>query len=431
MGEISVPIVVVGVNHSSADVEIRERLSVSPDFVENELSELYSSANMEGCMLLCTCNRVEYYMHGSCPEYLVSALGEYIKKKRGVDLDGLGDAVYVKKGEEAVKHLFRVASGADSLVLGEPQILGQVKQAYFHCVQAGVNSRIIDKLLHKTFSTAKRVRTSTALGRSKVSIGHLAVDMAAQVFDGLSDKRCLLLGAGEMAEIVARYFVERGIGEILVANRTFERASEIASIYGGAAVHWSKFKEYLPEVDMILTSTASDKPVITKLDVESALRRRKQKPMLFIDIAVPRNCEPSIKSIDNVFLYDLDDFRTVVEKHKSEREAALAEAEALINIEVSSFLLTLERMKADPMVRVITERAEQIRRAELERTLKYLENLDEDAVAAIDRMTKSIVKKLLHNPIEFIKSEKLAEDEKTSERKVVERLFKIERGGRK
>jgi len=302
-----------------------------------------------------------------------------------------------------VKHIFRVASSLDSMVLGEPQILGQVKEAYSQAVKGKFSGLILNKLFHRSFFVAKRVRTETKIATQAVSVSYAAVELAKKILGDLGNKRALLIGAGEMSELAARHLISRGVGEILVTNRTHSRAIELAQEFKGKAVPFEDFPKELQNADIILSSTGSAHYIIRREQLPEVIRARKNKPMFFIDIAVPRDIDPQINQIDNVYVYDIDDLEGIVESNKEERKKEVQKAEEIVFQGVEAFNRWLESLEVVPTILALRNRMEEIRQKEVEKTLSLLKNVSEEERKALDLLTNSIINKILHHPISLLK----------------------------
>ena len=328
-------IVLVGISHKTAPLEIRERLAFSEVRLRDALGELVDHDAVEEGLIVSTCNRVE--LLGSAPAGADRGLGrlmEFLCEFHNLNPAELNGHLYRHSDTEAVKHVFRVASSLDSMVVGESQILGQVKYAYQAAVEAGTIGRVLSQLMHRTLHVAKRIRTETGVAHNPVSVSSVAVELARKIFNELSDKSVLLLGAGETAELAARSLIDAGISNLLVTNRTPERAGEIALNFGGVAVSFEAFYDVLPSVDIVLCSTGAPTCVIRSAETRKALKSRKRGPLLFIDISVPRNVDPSIADIENTFLFDIDDLDSIVQDNLRERASEARVAEAIVYAEV-------------------------------------------------------------------------------------------------
>jgi glutamyl-tRNA reductase len=398
-----VNLVLVGLNHRTSPVEVRECLAPPPEQAPERLSHLHQVPGVRECFLLSTCNRVEALAATEDGGPQGAELVEWLTNGASLPAEVLTTAIYVHQGRDAVRHLFRVASSLDSLVLGEPQILGQIKDAYRTSAENSVSGAVLNRLLHKTFQVAKRVRSETRIGSEAISVSSAAVDLALKIFDTLEGRSALLVGAGEMAELAAEHLLGHGISQMLVANRTLERAEGLATRFRGRALDMLQVPESLSEVDIVITSTGATRPIITGELARRAVRRRRGRPLFFIDIAVPRDVAPDVAELDGCFVYDIDDLSQVAEAGRASRAAEAQRAELLVDQEVDTFMAWLKGLEVVPTISALTSKAEALRLAETERTLKDLSDLTPDQAEAIDRLTRALVKKMLHDPILFIK----------------------------
>ena len=392
-----------GLNHRTAPVEVRERFALKePESFEQCMRALDHAVSE--LMVLSTCNRVEIVVVALAGQEVTAQVLECWAQVSGRPVGELAPHVYEFTGIAAVEHLFQVASSLDSMVLGEPQILGQLKAAYRGAVEKGLARVVVNRLLHKAFFTAKRVRTETGIGTSAVSISYAAVELAKRIFGTVTDKRAMLIGAGEMAELAATHLVRSGVKSIMVANRTFERAEQLAACYKGAALAFSELIPKLPEVDIVISSTGSTEPIIRARDIREVLRKRKNRPMFFIDIAVPRDIDPDVNSLDNVYLYDIDDLKEVVEENMVQRQAEAERAREVVHAEAHKFGLWLNALDLQPTIVDMLDRGERIARKELKKTLKRLgPDQDPEMRAALETLVLSISRKLYHDPMIFLK----------------------------
>ena len=396
-------ITVVGLNHKTAPVEVREKLSFQETQLADSLRLLKRLDGVKESAILSTCNRVEVYSVFKSETSNTENILQFLSEFHQVPLETFRHCVYALSDAHAIRHIFRVASSLDSMVVGEPQILGQFKDAYGLATRNKATGLILNRLFHKAFSVAKRVRTETRIANSAVSISFAAVELAKKIFDDLSACRVLLIGAGEMCELAAKHFINAGIYEIYITNRTFNRAIALAEDFGGQAVPFTDYAALFEKVDIILTSTGATEPIVTADTVAAAMKRRKNRPMFFIDIAVPRDVEQKVNDLSNVYLYDIDDLKEVVTANQQEREKEARKAEKIIEEEVAQFLHWMDNLEIVPTIRLLRERADAIRKAELKKTLGKLKNLSEKDQQAIDRLTQSIVNKLLHGPSVMLK----------------------------
>jgi len=392
----------IGLNHKTAGVEIRESYALS-DCDPRAQGLVTDFGPVSEAVLLSTCNRVEILAvaeEGTPPETILEFWATVCEGSVGT----LKPHVYVHKDLDAVRHLFTVASSLDSMVMGEPQILGQLKEAYRNSVEHGTSRTILNRLLHKAFTVGKRVRTETAIAASAVSISYAAVELAKKIFGDMSQNTAMLIGAGEMAELAAMHLVNSGIREVLVANRTFSRAEELAAKFKGRPIRFDELLPRLPEADIIISSTGATEAVIRAKDLKPVLKQRKNRPMFFIDIAVPRDIDPDVNALDNVYLYDIDDLKEVVEENLAQRREEAVKAEAIIETETAQFSLWLHSLDLKPTIVELLEQGEEIGRRELAKTLKRLgPDIEPETREALETLVSSLVHKLYHEPINFLK----------------------------
>lgn len=397
-------IVLVGMNHKTAPVEIRELLAVACRNEENPLLLLPHLRHVEELILLSTCNRVEFLFTCNCVADGVREIKSVLSAHFGLPGSGpLDSYLYVHEDLEAVKHLFLVASSLDSMIVGEPQILGQLKKAYREAVECRTVKVVLNRLLHKSFSVAKRVRTETCIGSCAVSVSYAAVELARKIFGDLSGKRVLLIGAGEMAELAAEHFLRQGVHRMVVANRTLEKAMELARRFKAETVSFEHFLDELKATDIVVSSTGAPEPIIGYRDVRSRMRERRNKPLFFIDIAVPRDIDSKVNEIDNVYVYDIDDLQGVIDVNREERLLHAQIAEHIIDEETIKFKKWMNSLSAVPTIVSLREKAETIRQNEIRKTFAQLPNLSDREKEAIEVLTESIIKKFLHGPTVFLK----------------------------
>ncbi|WP_428559577.1 MAG: glutamyl-tRNA reductase [Solidesulfovibrio sp. DCME] len=417
-----------GLNHKTAGVEVREAFALGD---RPRLGELLvrGEARLHEALVLSTCNRVEVLVTGVPGRDVKPAVLAAWAEHCGQDAATLAPHLYEHEGLGAVEHLFCVASGLDSLVLGEPQILGQLKAAYRHAVSLGTAGVITNRLCHKAFSVAKKVRTATGIGASAVSVSYAAVELAKRIFGEMAGKRAMLVGAGEMAELAALHLLNAGVSEILVANRTYARAEELASRFKGRPVAFDEFVSRLPEADIVISSTGAPNVVIKARDVRAVLKARKHKPMFFIDIAVPRDIDPDVNSLDNVYLYDIDDLQEVVEENLAQRREEAARARDIIGLQVERFGEWLKSLDVKPTIVDLLTAGEDIARRELAKTLRRLgPDVSDETRRAIETLSLSISHKLLHEPIAFLK--RRAKEEKGDRFiDLTRRMYNLDREG--
>ena len=396
-------IILMGLNHKTAGVDVREKFALTD--VENFEQGLMAHCPVQECMALSTCNRVEIVVVAKqVPEReVMDSLVEYWAGVCKGDPELLLENIYRYSGQDAVKHVFTVASSLDSMIMGEPQILGQLKDAYRSAVDKGTAKTIVNRLLHKSFSVAKRIRTETAIASSAVSISYAAVELARKIFGDLQGTKAMLVGAGEMAELAATHLLRNGVQEIIIANRTLSRAKALAENLGGEPIQIENMPDRLHEVDIVISSTGSPVSVIRTKDVKAVLKRRKNKPMFFIDIAVPRDIDPDVNSLDNVYLYDIDDLKDVVDENMAQRQEEATKAYAVVDLETQTFGNWLNSLKLQPTIVDLVDKAEDVAVRELNKTLKRLGQVDDRTRKSLETLVLSVARKALHEPICFLK----------------------------
>ncbi len=396
-------IVLLGVNHKTTPLAVREKLALSGGY-DLPLEKLGEIEEVSEYYLLSTCNRVETIF--TCAD-VVSARRKVMDTLFGENIAGeeLDQYIYTYQGNEAVRHLFTVASSLDSMIIGESQILGQIKEAYRHATQQKSSGLILNKLLHKSFSVAKRVRTETRIGASAVSISYAAVELARKIFGNLQGKKIMLIGAGEMAELAAEHLMGQGIAQVIVANRTLERAVNLARCFNGQAASLEELLDQLEVVDIVVSSTGSPDLVLRVDEVRMVMRRRRNRPLFLIDIAVPRDLDNRINELDNVYLYNIDDLKNVVEKNKTERDREAVKAGRIVAEECLKFERWQENLATTPTIVELQQLAEAIARREYEKTVKNLGRLSEQEQKAIEKMASSIASKMLHHPVQYLKTD--------------------------
>jgi glutamyl-tRNA reductase len=385
----------LGLNHKTAPVEIRERLTFGPDVIVGALRSLCQQSAVEEALILSTCNRTEIYIAGE--EGCQEAVGHWLGDFHGLPRDNLVPYLYAHVGQEAVKHLLRVSSGLDSMVLGEPQILGQVKAAFRTATQAGVTGKLLGRLFQHAFSVAKQIRTDTAIGNSPVSVAFAAVSLARQIFTDLSSQCALLIGAGETIDLAARHLHQHGIGRMIVANRTLERAHVLASQFDAYAIALTELSHHLAEADIVISSTASPLPVLGKGAVESALKKRKHSPMFMVDIAVPRDIEAEVGGLNDVYLYTVDDLEEVVQETQRSRREAAEQAEEIIEFHASEFMAWLRSLNAVALIQDYRAQAHRVRDEVLRRALRQLEG-GKPPEEILRFLAHTLTNKLIHTP---------------------------------
>ncbi len=395
----------VGLNHKTAPVELRERLAVGDDDIAPCLKQLVAQPAVREVSLLSTCNRVEITMVTHDPDAAIAAAHEWFANKTGTDIETVSEHLYSLNTNEAVMHMFSVASGLDSLVLGEPQILGQTKAAYEHALSTGTAGHILHRLYQFTFAAAKRARSETDIGRQAVNISSCAVELAKRIFGDLKGKTVMLIGAGEMAELAARHLRGNGCDDILVANRTLQRATQLAREFGGHALTLEQLPDYLDAADIVISSTGANTYVLLPEPVRAARKKRSSRPMFLVDIAVPRDIDPRIGDIDGVYLYDIDDLQQVVQGNMEQRQQAANEARALLAEESKAFLGWLKSLESVPLIRSVQQAYDARREDELAKAMqRYLKDLPPEQHEAVERLSRSLMKRFLHPTLCALKS---------------------------
>ncbi|MEE8195907.1 MAG: glutamyl-tRNA reductase [Acidiferrobacterales bacterium] len=409
-----------GINHNTAPVEIREQVAIAPEDVGDILRDITSSGAASEATILSTCNRTELYcgVDRADGETPASWFSENYRVP-SVDIESY---LYSHRDEAAVKHAFRVAAGLDSMVLGEPQILGQMKDAFARAHKAGATGKILNRLFQQTFSVAKKVRTDTAIGESAVSVAYAAVSLGKQIFDQLQDQTVLLIGAGDMIELCARHLKEHSVRQMIVANRTLERARALAAPLGAQAITLREMPARLSEADIVISCTASQLPILGKGAVERALKARKHRPMFMVDIAVPRDIEEEVGALGDVYLYTIDDLKEVVHENLQSRLEAAKEGEQIIDTHVTKFMHWVRSLDTVPSIRALRETADAVRDAELERARRRLA-LGEDPEQVMERLARALTNKLMHAPTTALRSAHHGDDEVL--RDTVRKLFNL------
>ncbi len=391
----------IGLNHRTAAVNVRERFALTA-FCSPETWAVPPGEGINESLILSTCNRVEILAVGDGDAARRQALRCWAKAC-GHPAEELEPYLYQYSGADAIRHLFSVASSLDSMVLGEPQILGQLKSAYRKSTESHAAGTIVNRLLHKAFSVAKRVRSETGVASSAVSISYAAVELAKRIFDDMDHHDALIIGAGEMAELAAMHLKQAGIRRLLVANRTFSKAEELAASLGGLAVPFDEIMARLVEADIVISSTGAPDTIIREQDMRGVLKKRRHRPMFLIDIAMPRDIDPAVNELDNVYLYDIDDLKEVVEENIAGRREEAIKAKGIVEEETQNFLQWLDSLALQPTIVALGERGRRIMEEELAKTLHRLGPVDEGTRAALEVMADSLVRRFNHEPIAFLK----------------------------
>ena len=412
----------MGINHKTGPVEIRERLALTEEESE-KLKELISF-HIRELSFLSTCNRVEFYFLGD--EEGIQEILAFLERIKDIDSETIKKYLFTLKGREAVKHIFRVASSLDSMVLGEPQIVGQFKDAFEKSAQLGITGSILNNLLSKALTTSKRVRTRTGIGESAVSVSYAAVELAQKIFGELSQCTSCLIGAGEMAELAAKHLKDAGVSKMLVVNRTLQRAVQLSEELGAQPLSFDKLTDALVESDIVITSTASTSYILNRRQMEEIMKKRKHRPIFLIDIAVPRDIDPEVERLDNVYLYNIDDLEAVVEENRKKREKEAVKAEAIVEEEVEKFMRWLKSQEIAPVIISLRNWVEDIRQAELRKTVSRLK-LGPKEEKALNAMTSAIVNKIMHPVFTYLKEES-AKGNARKVKETVKALFSLEEG---
>lgn len=422
-------LVLIGINHRTAPVHLREKFALRAEDLEPALLQMQANGAKEA-LILSTCNRVELAAvieNGLPAEALLDGI---MTGKDGLTVDSLRPHLYVFEESAAIRHLFRVASSLDSMIVGEPQILGQLKQAYAQARDHGAIGRVLDAVLMRSFHVAKRIRSETEIGQNAVSVSYAAVELARDIFGSLHHKRVLIVGAGKMSEGTARHLLSAGAAEILITNRTAERAHELAHVFRGEVVSYDLFPQRLPEVDIVITSSGASQYVLTRDMVRRAIEVRKNQPMFLIDIAVPRNIDPAVDGIEHAFLYDIDDLQRVAERNMQARKEVAEQAEAIVTEEVARLEARLRERDVTPTILSLQEELEAIRLDAIERYRGRLGTLTIEQEQALEGLTRGIINKIAHGPISEMRRHAAAQMDNENAREgelisAVKRIFRL------
>ncbi|MGZ8184856.1 MAG: glutamyl-tRNA reductase [Methylobacter sp.] len=412
----------VGINYNTAPVSIRERLAFPAEILETALLELWNIKEISEAAILSTCNRTEFYCASITPNQQI--LIDWVAQSKQIKAADFTPYLYYHTDKSVCRHMFRVACGLDSMILGEPQILGQMKTAYQAAYEAGTLGKHLGKLFQHTFSAAKKVRTDTAIGSSPVSVAFAAVQLAQQIFDKLSEQTALLIGAGETIELTARHLSQQGIGRIIIANRTYDKAHTLASQFNGYAISLAELPTHLAEADIVVSSTASQLPILGKGRVESALKKRKHKPMFMVDLAVPRDIEAEVEQLRDVYLYTIDDLQATIDQNMDSRRQAAEQAEEIIDTQVDYFLTWLRSQGAKSTIQDYRSQAEKTRDEALQKALGLLKN-GIPPEEALNRLAHILTNKLIHTP--SIQIREAAENERHDLIAAAREIFKLKK----
>ncbi|MEQ9619671.1 MAG: glutamyl-tRNA reductase [Deltaproteobacteria bacterium] len=398
-------IVVVGLSYKTAPVEIRERFSFTAEEFESALEALFSRDHVEECLILSTCNRVEIYAVSENADICVSNIKKFLSEFHSVPEDSFSPSLYFHLGHMAVRHFYKVASGIDSMVVGEPQILGQIKEAYKIASMKGTAGLILNRLCHSAFFVAKKVRTETGIGSRAVSISYVAVELAKRIFDDLSHRTVMLIGSGEMGELAARNLIKAGIGELIIASRSLDNASSLSEKLNAKPIRYEEILYSLKDVDIVIAATGSPDFIIKAHHVKEALKLRNNEPMFMIDIAVPRDIDPRVEELTDIYLYDIDDLKNVLDENMKNRRESAEKAQEIVSEVEKSFQAWINSLKVVPAIVDLKKRFEQIQESEVERALAKLENYSDREREVIELMASRIIGKILHGPLTNLKKE--------------------------
>lgn len=398
-------IVLIGLNHKTASVDVRECIAFTADETEQALAQLRNHPAIAESVLFSTCNRIELLMAVEDGEAAVDAARQFIADFKKVPLQQFDQALYRYVGDDAVRHTFQVASSLDSMVVGEPQILGQMKAAYRKATEEKTSGVVLNKLLHRTFFVAKRVRTETGIGDHAVSISYAAIELGKKIFGDLDGKRVMLIGAGEMAELAVEHLIRHRAGTITVANRTFARGLALAERFSGTAITFEEIVDAIDDVDIVISSTGASGYVLQRDQIKRAMKNRRNRRLFFIDIAVPRDIDPSINRINNAYVYDIDDLKGIVDENVEDRNREALKAQRIIDEAVIAFRRWFDTLAVVPTIVALRSKVEALAHNELQKTLGSLSHLSETERLAIERMTAALVNKILHEPTQFLKKD--------------------------
>jgi glutamyl-tRNA reductase len=402
-------IVLLGINHNTAPIEVRECIAFTEDQSKSALHSLMRKTFIKEALLFSTCNRVEVLVVTDDSTRAVDETKNFIAEFNKIPLEQFESALYVHKGNEAVRHVFRVAASLDSMLVGEPQILGQIKAAYRTATEEKTSGVILNRLLHRTFFVAKKIRSETGIGDRAVSISYAAVELARKIFDVLEGKKVLLIGAGEMAELAVEHLIRCKVEQVWVANRTFENGVELATQFNGQAIRFEEIPESLKTVDIIISSTGATEYVIRADQVKGIIRKRKNRPLFFIDIAVPRDIDPDINRLSNSYVYDIDDLKGIIDENIEDRHKEAIKGERIVDEAVIRFREWYESLDVVPTIIALRKKMTAIAEAELEKTLQA-SMISEQEARAVRKMAESLINKILHDPTRFLKRNGMRED---------------------
>ncbi len=416
-------ILIAGLNHNTAAVEVREKLAFDGPKLERGLLEIQALPEVHEAVILSTCNRVEMYTCVSDEEAASGAIMDFIARFHNIERGLLDSSLYFRTGDSAVRHAFRVAASLDSMVVGEAQILGQLKESYEFALKIKTTGVLLNKLIKKSISVAKRVRTETRIAENAVNISSVAVDLAKKIFKELAGRSVLLLGAGNMAELAARHLISNGVRDIAVANRTHSAGCQLAEGMDGRAVEFEEFIDEMEGTDIVICSTGAPEYVLTHKQMKGVMKARKQKPMFLIDISVPRNIDPEVNNLENVYLYDVDDLQGVADAGLEERRKEADKGETIVSEEIETFLRWQSSLDAKPTIIALRKHAEEIKRQEIGRMNGKLESLTPEQKNAVEQLATSIINKLVHPPTAALKEDTEDKDELIA---MIKRLYGLD-----
>lgn len=417
-------IVLIGLNHKTAPIELRECMAFSSKEIDDGLDYLKNSHYIKEVLLLSTCNRVEILMTAKEIAHAINEAKTFLSEYKTVPTTEFESALYIYKGEKAVQHIFRVAGSLDSMVVGEPQILGQIKEAYHLATLKKTSGVILNRLLHKTFSVAKRIRSETGIGDNAVSISYAAIELGRKIFGSLEGKSVLLVGAGEMAELAVEHLIRHKIDRMIVSNRTFERGVELAKKFKGKAVRFEETIDSLKTTDIVISSTGSTDHIVTRKQVKEVMKSRRNRPIFFIDIAVPRNIDPSVNRITNAFVYDIDDLKGVINENIEDRKKEAVKGERIIDEAIIHFKKWYESLAVVPTIIELRKKIETLAREELNKTLHTMNHISNDDRNTLKKMINPLVNKILHDPTVLLKSTG-SHWNKSAYLDLIQKLFKL------
>jgi glutamyl-tRNA reductase len=418
-------LLLLGLSHKTTPVESRECIAFSKDETAGVLEALKKNADISEMVLLSTCNRVEVLMVSSNHSRAVETVKKFISESKKVPVSFFEEYLYIHKGDDAIRHVFKVASSLDSMMVGEPQILGQIKESYHLATLHKTSGLILNRLLPRAFSVAKRVRTETGIGDHAVSISYAAIELGRKIFDTLEAKKVLLIGAGEMIELAAEHLIKNKVGNIFVANRTFESGVSLAKKINGNAILFDEIENVLQNVDVVISSTGASEFIITRKQVKNIMAGRHHRPLFFIDIAVPRDIDPQINHLPNVYVYDIDDLKGIVEENIAERNHEAVKGERIIDENVINFRKWHDSLDMVPTIVALRKKIDDIANIEVNKTLKSLQHLSDNDLMSIRKMAHAMVNKFMHDPMVFLKRNGTQENQSVSV-DIARKLFNLD-----